>query len=134
MALPLDFREKYELRYGDVGEYTTGIGHEHMDGAVVKVQWTPRLGGITIDDYQVVPDPFLPKKGRGMGYGSEAWRLFEKLNPAHIYRLTAGSRHWGGKWNKLACRFWLKMGFSFVRSKSGKCTGRAQRMFKKGVL
>ena len=125
--------ELWTIDYGKIGRKTTAFGDKStMQEPKFKIEWTYMPFGIIIDEAKVT----FPNLTRG-GIGTKAWNLFEQEHKGSTDRflLVAGYRDWSGIANKLACNFWLKMGFTFIKNKSenksGKCSGKPQRMEKK---
>ena len=109
--------ELWDIDYGDVGENTKAYGSKlNPYNPLVKIQYTKSKRGVKIDDMKVVE----PSK-RGQGLGTQAIKLFEKSLPKNTVVFgTAGFKDWSPKFNRLARKFWEKMGYTFSAKSSGK--------------
>jgi hypothetical protein len=97
------------FEWGSTGcTHTANFGEKKYQ-TQVSLEYTPPVKGIVkLCNFEV--KAFNPK---GQGLGTQAWKLFEAQFPkGTVFKGTAGYKNWSGESNRLANRFWEKMGFT----------------------
>ena len=95
--------------WGQTGcTHTMNFGERKYHPQVQQEYTPPRKGIVRLCNFEV--KMFSPK---GEGLGTKAWKMFESRFPAGtIFKGTAGFKNWSSEPNRLANRFWEKMGFT----------------------